>query len=131
MLRYFLIISILLSLQLSAEEGKSTLLSQNDSPPQRIEFLTQREYGKALYSNPRGIGCIQCHGQNGNGGIIGYTKQKGKQKPILAPKITNIKFIRFENALKNGKGFMPKYNLSASEMVALYSYLNPNQIKSK
>ncbi|RAX51812.1 hypothetical protein CCY99_08405 [Helicobacter sp. 16-1353] len=92
---------------------------------ERKEFLTQYEYGKALYNNPRNIGCIKCHGQNGEGAIISYIKQNGKLKPIIAPKITGLKFARFEQGLKSGKGFMPRYNLTASEMVSLYIFLNP------
>ncbi len=92
---------------------------------QRKEFLTQYEYGKALYKNPRNIGCIKCHGKNGEGSTISYIKQNGSTKPIVAPKITGTKFTEFENALKSGKGFMPKYNLSTSEIVSLYIFLNP------
>ena len=88
-------------------------------------FLSPYEYGKALYKNPRGIGCIKCHGQYGEGTIISYIKQNGKLKPIIAPKITGISFDKFEEALKLGKGFMPKYNLSVSEIVSLYIFLNP------
>lgn len=96
-----------------------------DNNEERKEFLTQYEYGKALYKNPRNIGCSKCHGENGEGSIISYIKQNGKLKPIIAPKITGLKFSKFEAALKNGKGLMPKYDLSASEMVSLYIYLNP------
>ncbi|RDU60836.1 cytochrome c [Helicobacter sp. MIT 14-3879] len=92
----------------------------------RKEFLTQYEYGKALYKKPRGIGCIECHGRNGEGSVISYIKQKNKNKPIIAPNIRGVGFIKFESALKNGKGVMPRYNLTASEMLALYIYLNPN-----
>lgn len=88
-------------------------------------FLSPYEYGKALYKNPRGIGCIKCHGQYGEGTIISYIKQNGKLKPIIAPKITGISFDKFEEALKLGKSFMPKYNLSVSEVVSLYIFLNP------
>lgn len=90
-------------------------------------FLTQYEYGRELYKNPRGIGCIKCHGENGKGGIIGYIRQDGNLKPITAPNIEKISFIKLENALKNPKGLMPKYHLIASEMVAIYIYLNDIQ----
>lgn len=89
------------------------------------EFLTPYEYGKALYKNPRGIGCIKCHGRYGEGAIISYIKQNGQLKPIAAPKITGLTFDRFEEGLKLGKGFMPKYDLSVSEIVSLYIFLNP------
>lgn len=94
----------------------------NKSTDNRKEFLTQYEYGRALYNNPRGIGCNECHGNNGEGAIVSYIKSK----PIIAPKITNMDFRRFEAALRSGKGIMPKYNITARELVALYAFLNPN-----
>lgn len=93
---------------------------------ERKDFLTQFEYGRALYKNPRGIGCIQCHGTNGEGGVISSITQNGKTKYITAPKIRGVNFIKFENALKNPKGLMPSYNLTPSELLALYIFLNPN-----
>lgn len=93
---------------------------------ERKDFLTQFEYGRALYKNPRGIGCIQCHGINGEGGVISSITQNGKTKYITAPKIRGVNFIKFESALKNPKGLMPSYNLTPSELLALYIFLNPN-----
>lgn len=96
---------------------------------ERREFLTQHEYGRALYANPRGIGCVKCHGKDAQGGVIAHIKQNGKLKPIIAPKITGLPFVRYENALKEGRGFMPKYDLSAQEMVSLYVFLNGEKLK--
>lgn len=92
----------------------------------RKEFLTPYEYGRALYSNPRGIGCNECHGSSGEGAVISYVRVNNKTKPITAPRITNIDFKTFDNALRSGKGIMPKYNLTAREKVSLYIFLNPN-----
>ena len=100
----------------------SALFAQGE----RKDFITQFEYGRALYKNPRGIGCIKCHGANGEGKIISTTTQGGKQKPFIAPKIRGVNFIKFESALKNPKGLMPSYNLTSSELLALYTFLNPN-----
>lgn len=100
----------------------SALFAQSE----RRDFITQFEYGRALYKNPRGIGCIKCHGANGEGKIISTITQGGKQKPFTAPKIRGINFIRFESALKNPKGLMPSYNLTSSELLALYTFLNQN-----
>lgn len=93
---------------------------------ERKDFLTPFEYGKALYKNPRGIGCIECHGANGEGAVISQIIKNGKVKNITAPKIRGINFIKFESALKNPKGLMPSYNLTSSELLALYTFLNPN-----
>lgn len=91
-------------------------------------FINQYEYGKELYKNPRGIGCIQCHGENGEGGVIAYVVQNGKRKEIMAPKIKGLTFVKFENALKYPKGLMPKYYLTIGEILAIYSFLNPEII---
>lgn len=90
------------------------------------EFLSVYEYGRALYKNPRGIGCAKCHGANGSGAIIAKYKQNGKIRQMIAPKIRGLTFVRFENALENGKGLMPKYKLTIAEKYALYHFLNPD-----
>lgn len=95
---------------------------------ERKVFLTNIEYGKALYKNPRGIGCIECHGANGEGGVISSITQNGKTKMITAPKIRGVNFTTFESALKNPKGLMPSYNLVSSELLAIYAFLNPDFI---
>lgn len=104
------------------------LFAENTSSqkPTRQDFLTLFEYGRALYKNPRGIGCIKCHGDNAEGAIISTIYQNSKAKNITAPDIRGINFIRFESALKNPKGLMPSYNLTSSELLALYTFLNPN-----
>ena len=88
-------------------------------------FINQHEYGKKLYANPRGIGCIQCHGKNGEGGVIGYIIQNGKRKEIMAPKIKGVTFTKFEDSLQYSKGLMPRYYLTLEEILAIYSFLNP------
>ncbi|CAM2772420.1 c-type cytochrome [Helicobacter burdigaliensis] len=86
-------------------------------------FITPLEYGKMLYENPRGIGCIECHGKNGEGKEIASYKHKLKNKKLTAPKINNLSFKEFSSALKQGKKIMPKYYLTQSEMEAIYQYL--------
>lgn len=105
----------------------SALFAENQSAKNtRQDFLTLFEYGRALYKNPRGIGCIKCHGDNAEGAIISTIYQNGKAKNIAAPDIRGVNFIRFESALKTPKGLMPSYNLTSSELLALYKFLNPN-----
>ena len=105
----------------------SALFADNQNAKNsRQDFLTLFEYGKALYKNPRGIGCIKCHGDNAEGAMISEIRQNGKAKNIAAPDIRGVNFIKFESALKNPKGIMPSYNLTSSELIALYKFLNPN-----
>lgn len=85
--------------------------------------LSQSEYGKNLYENPRGIACIKCHGAKGEEKIIARYKHKGEEKTLLAPRISNIEFSAFEKALKTQKGIMPAYYLTDEEIKAMYIYL--------
>ena len=114
---------------LFAENASNNSAVENSTKaqkPTRQDFLTRFEYGRALYKNPRGIGCIECHGDNAEGAIISTIYQNGKPKNIAAPDIRGVNFIKFESALKNPKGLMPSYNLTSSELLALYTFLNPN-----
>lgn len=86
-------------------------------------LLSQNEYGKNLYENPRGIACNKCHGNNGEGSIIARYKHKGVEKTLLAPRINNIEFSIFQRALRKQKGVMPVYYLTDEEITAIYMYL--------
>lgn len=90
----------------------------------RQDFLTNLEYGRALYKNPRGIGCINCHGARGEGGFLGALPTKNGEKSMTAPKIRGLNFERFKGALASGKGLMPRYNLADDEVLAIFSFLN-------
>ena len=87
------------------------------------DFITKMEYAKMLYSNPRGIGCISCHGAYGEGSIIAKYKHKGKQKELIAPAINELSRDKFFKALQDTDSVMPKYFLTNSEIEALYFYV--------
>jgi len=108
-------------------------------------FITQKEYGKMLYENPRGIGCNKCHGDNAKGSFIASYKHKQKKEinkklyTITAPDITNIDFVLFKkvvnnipltkadkkilNRSKNHISIMPKYFLTDDELKSIHFYL--------
>lgn len=86
-------------------------------------FITTLEYGKMLYNNPRGIGCVECHGRFGEGQQIANYIHKRKGKTLQGSRINNLSFERFESALQKGKNIMPKYYLTPSEIEAIYKYL--------
>ncbi|TLD85215.1 c-type cytochrome [Helicobacter sp. MIT 11-5569] len=86
-------------------------------------FITPLEYGKMLYENPRGIGCVECHGKYGEGDRVANYTHKNYAKSIYAPRINNLEFNTFKNALQGGKRVMPKYYLTANEIEAIYKYL--------
>lgn len=86
-------------------------------------FITQFEYGKMLYSNPRGIGCVHCHGKDGEGSIIAQYKHKGKLKSLIAPPINELEYERFSSLALRDKKVMPRYHLEDSELQAIHLYL--------
>ncbi len=103
-------------------------------------FITNFEYGKMLYHNPRGISCAKCHGENGEGKIIAkyYTIKNGKKiKEILkSPNIQNISYETLKSRLllleKKYKklSVMPRYNyLTKNEIEAIYLYLQAQKDK--
>ena len=100
-----------------------------------------------LYNNPRGIGCVKCHGKNANGKTIisfdhQYRDKKYKCK-LITPSIKNIDYKQFYKKV-NGKSsvkktfkndeicqkliynadIMPTYFLVDEEIEAIYYYIN-------
>lgn len=86
-------------------------------------FITPQEYGANLYENPRGIGCVKCHGRDGEENLLASYTHKGKQKHIIAPRINNLTFPAFKIALSKDNGVMPRYNLTDEEINAIYLYI--------
>jgi len=94
-------------------------------------FITPIEYASQLYKNPRGIGCNNCHGANGEGKLIARYKHKGEDRSFRGPEIINIKYNEFYKALNRRKNGMPRYFLTDKEIQALYLHLHQNDIKEK
>ena len=87
-------------------------------------FLSNDEYAKMLYKNPRGIGCNLCHGEYGEGKeISSYISSRGKVS-IMGPNINKISMRRFLKALEKGNGLMPEYFLTKQEKAYLYYYIS-------
>jgi len=109
-------------------------------------FITQYEYGKMLYKNPRGISCSKCHGDNAKGKIIVTFTHKVKKKEyictIRTKDITNVTYENFLQTLdpkleKPKKKFdntqvcekltygnsMPTYFLTPEELKSIFFYL--------
>lgn len=90
------------------------------------DFITQKEYAKMLYENPRGISCKECHGKDGKEQILEYFTHKGTKKPFVVPNIQNVSFEDFASSLsktKEAKSIMPTYSLTNDEIKALYAYI--------
>lgn len=89
-------------------------------------FITDYEYGQMLYKNPRGIGCIKCHGKDGKRMFIARYTHKTKEYEIFAPSIENITFAKFKKKLKshtNTKSIMPTYFLTHDEIKSIHNYI--------
>ena len=87
-------------------------------------FITNEEYSKMLYQNPRGIGCHKCHGLRGEGLELGRYKEGNETVIVRAPDIRHLSFERFSKALKKQKHkLMPFYFLTDKEIETLYNYI--------
>ncbi len=94
-------------------------------------FITQEEYARQLYYNPRGISCDQCHGEKGEGRLVARYEHKGVQKAFSGPAINTLKYADFEAALDKRLRGMPRYFLTRNEIKALYFYLQQQKKKQE
>jgi hypothetical protein len=88
------------------------------------DFINKMVYARLLYSNPRGLGCNKCHGDNTKGSSIALYKQKGEIRALIAPPVNNLSKDRFIAALNNPKSVIPRYSLALDEVESLYEYVN-------
>jgi len=90
-------------------------------------FLSNEEYAKMLFNNPRGIACSSCHGERGEGGLLtSYIIQVNGEKvikEIRAPQINNLDMKSFIKAFEKKKRYMPRYYLTEKELAYIYYYL--------
>jgi len=86
-----------------------------------------------LYNNPRGIGCVHCHGKHGEGAKIARYTHKKKKFEINAPAINTLSLTKFIKTLKsksNSRSIMPTYFLTNDEMKQIHFYIT-NRYKNK
>ncbi len=117
--------NILLLFFLSFSYGGDAVQSISSQTNDNL-FITNFEYGQMLYENPRGIGCIKCHGKNAKGKFIARYTHKDKEFEINAPAINTIsleKFIRVLKVKSSPKSIMPTYFLTDDEMKQIHFYI--------
>ena len=126
----------------------STLVAEdNDFIEVDNSFITKFEYGKMLYTNPRGIGCNTCHSNNAKGKeIVSFNHVYDKKTyncNLEVPSIKNIEYDVFFNKVNSKKNkkkkfekeevcekliynsnVMPTYFLVEKEVEAIYYYIN-------
>ena len=100
-------------------------------------FITNLEYGKMLYNNPRGISCAKCHGIKGEGKIItSFINKKGEKKIIKTLPLKNLTFEKLKKALfhkfnlKQIRHKYPNSPLIYIDIMPKYDYLTDNEIKA-
>jgi len=87
-------------------------------------FITEGEYGEMLYNNPRGIGCVHCHGKDGSGALIATYKEDGKRVELRGPDIRRVPLKKLKKSLTKRHRVMPTYFLTDKEIKAIFFYLH-------
>lgn len=87
------------------------------------DFISHYEYGEMLYSNPRGVSCSQCHGQNGEGKVIVHYQDIHGKEVLKGSDIRQKTLKEMIVAVNSYHKIMPRYYLTDEEIKAIYDYL--------
>ncbi|MBN2823793.1 MAG: cytochrome c [Campylobacterales bacterium] len=87
------------------------------------EFMSEYEYGQMLYSNPRGISCVNCHGEFGEGKVIVNYKEEGREISLKGADIRDLNLTQFHKSLNSNHTIMPRYYLVNREVIAIYKFI--------
>jgi mono/diheme cytochrome c family protein len=88
------------------------------------DFISEFEYGQMLYQNPRGVSCVPCHGDTGEGKTIAvYRDRDGSEKRLFGADIRQSDIERYRESIRKGPGVMPRYFLTDREIEAIYRYI--------
>lgn len=94
------------------------------------DFISDYEYGEMLYNNPRGIGCAECHGDDGAGTtIVEYIDDDNKTKTINSPDLHKESLSSIINSVNRSHEIMPRYYLTRKEVRAIFEYLQEQRTK--
>ena len=88
------------------------------------DFISHYEYGQMLYINPRGVSCIKCHGEKGEGKVVvSYLDDNNNSIDIRSPDITKVSLTTMIKALNSKHKIMPSYYLTNDEIKTIYDYI--------
>jgi len=87
------------------------------------DFISHYEYGEMLYSQPRGVSCVRCHGESGEGKIIVAFQDSHGKKVLRGPDIRKESLRSMIHSVNRYHKIMPRYYLTNEEMKAIYDYL--------
>ncbi len=90
--------------------------------------MSLEEYGRMLYTQPRGVSCATCHGTCGEGKVIARYHEinklgKKREQIIKGSDIRGIESGVLHKALLKGPSVMPKYYLTQKEEEAIVYFL--------
>jgi mono/diheme cytochrome c family protein len=94
------------------------------------DFISEFEYGQMLYQNPRGVSCVPCHGDHGEGSIIARYEEAGRVVELRGPDIRRADEAALKRAIRKGPGVMPRYFLTDEEIRALRAYIREAERRS-
>jgi mono/diheme cytochrome c family protein len=94
------------------------------------DFISEFEYGQMLYQDPRGVSCVPCHGDRGEGRLIARYKEGGVLRELRGPDIRETDLEAIRKAVSTGPGVMPRYFLTEEEIRALYTYIREAERRS-
>lgn len=95
------------------------------------DFISHYEYGQMLYTNPRGVSCVECHGEAGEGKVIAEFRDIHGQEQIMGPDIRNKTLEEMIRALNSYNDIMPRYYLTDEEIKAIYDFLKEKSKRVK
>ncbi len=88
------------------------------------DFISEFEYGQMLYQSPRGVSCVPCHGETGEGrDIVSYTEDNGTVVMIKGPDIRSSTLTQINDSVKKGNSIMPRYFFTDKEIKTIHAYL--------
>lgn len=91
------------------------------------DFISHYEYGQMLYKQPRGVSCVECHGEDGRGKVIvEYRDEEGK-KQVMGPDIRQQNLPQMIKALNDYHPVMPRYYLTDEEIEAIHDFIKEKQ----
>jgi len=95
------------------------------------DFISEFEYGQMLYRDPRGVSCVPCHGETGEGReIVSYKNSKGERITISGPDIRSASLEQIRESVQQGKGVMPRYFLTDKEIRTIHAYLQKVNVEN-
>ncbi|UFH60339.1 c-type cytochrome [Sulfurovum mangrovi] len=87
------------------------------------DFISHYEYGQMLYTYPRGVSCVECHGEAGEGKVIAEFRDIHGKEQIIGPDIRGKRLDEMILAMNSYHDIMPRYYLTDEEIKAIYDFL--------